>query len=424
MVKKKFLKFSLELIFVLVIILGGLKILENRRYSVLYDSDEVAWIFTGYYFNLYFLRLDFLHPDWTDYEAFDHPPLGKYIVGGSLFLMGYTIDSVETKRFWNSIPLNKFPTYFEFVKHKIPNPSIVIPSLRSIIFVFALSSLLLIYISVRILYGVLPAFVSAALIAINPIFYYVSIWILAEPILLFFYALFILFCVLYLKSQRNVYIILAFIVSSFAFLTKLNGILLIPVLVMILLMRKKFLISKRDVKFVIAGFFAFLLISILLNPAFLNNGFKAIEKMVEARLAAFRLYQETFPDVALLSVKERFIAATQMIFFDYSVFYRLLKIPLEFIMFGFGIYYIFRKRDILLTALFIFQVVIPISFLPYKIIKYYYWIFPFTHMIAGISLNLFNEMLSKKGVLFVRIREKFYQKAEVLGNKVVNEEIV
>jgi len=416
MLQRKYLKFGLELIFILIIITGGLKVLEHKKYSLLYDSDEIAWIFTGYYFNLYFLRLDLFHPDWTDYEAFDHPPLAKYIVGGSLFLKGYTIDSLEAKRFWNSIPLNKFPAYFEFVKDKIPNPAVTIPLLRSCIFVFALSSLLLIYLSIRILYGVLPALASVALIAINPIFYYVSIWILAEPILLFFHTLFVLFCGLYLKSEKDIYFILAFIVSSFAFLTKLNGILLVCVLVTVLLMRKKFLISKQDIKIVIAGLVAFLLICVLLNPAFLNNSFRAVGKMLEARLVAFRLYQETFPDVALLSVKERFAAATQMIFFDYSVFYRFLKVPLELIMFVFGMYYVFRKKDILFMALFVFQVVIPISMLPYKIIKYYYWIFPFTHMIAGLSLNLLNGSLSGKNVMFAKIQEKFYQKAKVLAS--------
>jgi len=399
MLKKKYLKFPLELIFILFIILGGLKVLENNEYADLYDSDEVAWIFTGYYFNLYFLRGGLLHPDWNDYEAFDHPPLAKYIVGGALFLKGYTIDSLGPKKFWNTIPIDQFPKYFELIKDKIPNPTIVIPFVRSVIFGFALSSLLLIYLFVRTSYGLLPAMISTVLIIINPIFSKISAWILAEPILLFFFTLFLLLVSFYLKTKNNIYLVFASVVCSFAFSTKLNGILLVPILIIVFLGKNKFSISKRDWKFAMTGCVAFLLITIFLNPVFLNNGIKAIGKMVDVRLSAFHIYQETYKDVALLSVSERFLTATKMIFFRYSLFYNLVKIPVELIMFILGMVYLFRKKDYFLLSVFTFLVVIPISFLPYNVFKYFYWIFPFTHIIAGLSLNLMKEMLSRKGGL-------------------------
>ena len=399
MLKKKYLKFPLELIFILFIILGGLKVLENNEYADLYDSDEVAWIFTGYYFNLYFLRGGLLHPDWNDYEAFDHPPLAKYIVGGALFLKGYTIDSLGPKKFWNTIPIDQFPKYFELIKDKIPNPTIVIPFVRSVIFGFALSSLLLIYLFVRTSYGLLPAMISTVLIIINPIFSKISAWILAEPILLFFFTLFLLLVSFYLKTKNNIYLVFASVVCSFAFSTKLNGILLVPILIIVFLGKNKFSISKRDWKFAMTGCIAFLLITIFLNPVFLNNGIKAIGKMVDVRLSAFHIYQETYKDVALLSVSERFLTATKMIFFRYSLFYNLVKIPVELIMFILGMVYLFRKKDYFLLSVFTFLVVIPISFLPYNVFKYFYWIFPFTHIIAGLSLNLMKEMLSRKGGL-------------------------
>ena len=384
-----------------------MEIVEKGKYSPELEPDEPAWIFTGYYFNLYFLRFDLFHEDWNDYEAFDQPPLAKYIVGGALFLRGYTIDSLDPKRFWNSIPADKLPTYYDLVKHRIPNPTIVIPSTRSIIAIFALLSLPLIYISVRILYGVLPALISTTLIISNPIFNYYSIRILADPILLFFFALFTLLCALYLKSQKNIYIVLTFIVSSLAFLTKLNGILLVFVLITIFLIKNKFSISKQDCKFLITGLIAFLLISVLLNPVFLNTGIKAIWKMVEVRLSAFRVLQETFKDAALLSVSERFVAATKLMFFRYSLFYQLIKVPVELIMFLLGIYYIFKRKDLFLITIFAFLVVIPISILPFNFPRYCYWIFPFTHIIAGVSLNLLKEILSRKDIRFLKVHNKF-----------------
>jgi hypothetical protein len=73
--------------------------IKNKRINlILYEPDEAAWIYSGYYFNLYFLKFDLFHKDWTDYDAYDYPPLMKYIVGGTLFLKGHVFDSLEAKK--------------------------------------------------------------------------------------------------------------------------------------------------------------------------------------------------------------------------------------------------------------------------------------------------------------------------------------
>jgi len=77
MLKRKYIKLGLELIFILALIVGGVKVLNKKINLPVYDSDEVSWIFTGYYFNLYFLRFDLFRADWNDYEAFDQPPPRK-----------------------------------------------------------------------------------------------------------------------------------------------------------------------------------------------------------------------------------------------------------------------------------------------------------------------------------------------------------
>ena len=395
MLKRKYLKLCLEIIFVLVLIVVGGKVLEHKIHLPVYDSDEVSWIFTGYYFNLYFLHFDLFNPDWNDYEAFDQPPLGKYIIGGALYTRGYTIDSLEPKRFLNSIPLSKLQKGLDLVIPKVPNPSVVIPLLRSCIFLFALSSLLLIYVSLRISYGFLPALISTGLIISNPIFGTVSTRILGDPILLLFFALFILFCTLYLKSQNTIYIILAFIVSSLAFSTKLNGILLLPMLKLLFLVKNKFSLSPRNLKVLITGLIAFLLVTVILNPVYLNIGLRAIARMADARLSAFQNYQETFKHAALHSISDRFIAATQIIFFTNSLFYQLIKVPVELIMFLFGIYQTFRRKDLLLILVFLFLVLIPVSILPFKLPRYFYWIIPFTHTIAGQSVCFLMELSNR-----------------------------
>ncbi len=404
MSKTKYLKFCFELIFLLLIITGGWKALESRRYSPVTDGDEIAWIFAGYYFNLYFLQFDLFHEDWNDYEAFDHPPLAKYIVGATLYLKGYTIDSVDPKRLWNAIPPDKFPIYFDLVKDKIPNPNITIPFSRSIVFLFALSSLLLIYFFIRSLYGSFPAVIGTSLILSSPIHNYYSIAILADPILLFFYSLFILFCALYWKSQKMIYVVFAFVVSSLAFLTKINGIVLVFLLMTIFLTKNRFSILKQDYKWLITGFIAFLLMCIFLNPVFLNTGVKALGRMLEVRLSGFHMLQETFKEAALLSVGERFIAAAKVMFFESCLFYPLIKVPVELIMFLVGMYYIVTRRDIFLILIFAYLVVIPITILPYPAPRYFYWISPFVYIIGGLSVKASKEMLGKKMDRFLKAK--------------------
>jgi len=396
--KWKYFKLCLEVIFIFILVVGGLKILEINIDLPVFDSDEVSWIFTGYYFNLYFLQLNFFHPDWNDYEAFDQPPVGKYIVGGALYARGYPIDSLDQKRFINSMPLAFIREYFDLITPKVPNPKVVIPFLRSIIFFFALTSLLLLYISVRISYGLPASMISTIFIVSNPIFGAVSTRILGDPIILLFFALFTLLCSLYLNFRHNIYILFAFIVSSAAFSTKLNGIVLVPLLIIFFLNSNKPSLSGQNIKVLTTGLLIFLIFSIMINPVFLNTGPDAIGKMIDARLSAFKNFQDTFNHLALRSINERFISVTQIIFFDNSLFYRFTKIPFELIIFLIGIFYIFRMRNIFLISIFIFLIILPVSMFPFRLSRYCYLIFPFIYIISSQSLNVY-KIFSKRSAL-------------------------
>jgi hypothetical protein len=181
-------------------------------------------------------------------------------------------------------------------------------------------------------------------------------------------------------------------VSALAFLTKLNGMLLVFLILTVFLLKNRFSNLKQNYKYMVIGLLLFLLIVVSLNPVFLNYGIKAFGKMVDVRLAAFSQYQNTFKEAALLSVKERMITATKMIFFEYSLFYLWFRIPVELLLFVVGIYHVLRKKDLFLISIFAYLVIIPICFLPYNVIKYYYWIFPFIHIVAGVSMNLVKDI--------------------------------
>ena len=391
--KKKHLRIVVEVLFIIFVILWMTNIIDKRINLLLYEPDEAAWIYSGYYFNLYFLKFDLFHKDWTDYDAYDHPPLVKYIVGGTLFLKGHVFDSLEAKKMWHSIPMNKYASNYGLLISKIPNNAL--PFIRFVIFIFAFLSVLLFYIFVRSFYGMLPAIVSTSLLMTNLIFIEFSTQILADPVLLFFFIFFVLLCALYLKSGNNIFIFFCFVLSSFAFLTKPNGLILIFVLFFVILVKNRFRISNYNFKILFFGFITFLLMTILLNPFFINSGIHGIVKMVEHRVSHIHFQQETFKSGALLSMGERFQAEIGTIFFKFSLFNKIIGFPFELILFLLGIYYSVRKRDIILLIILVFFILPTISILPLNWERYYYTVIPFIYIIAGVSLNIFKEL--KKG---------------------------
>ena len=388
--KKRHIRIIVEVYFIITAILWMSNITYEGIPLFLSEPDEAAWIYNGYYFNLYFLKFDLFHKDWNDYEAYDHPPLVKYIVGGTLFIKGYVFDSLDAKKLWRSIPMDKYMANYRLMKSKIPNN--VLPLTRLVISIFAFLAVLLFYIFVRNFYGILPAIVSTSLLITNRIFIRLSSQTLADPVLFFFFIFFVLSCSMYLRSGNNIYIFLGFVLSSLAFLTKLNGLMLTFVLFWVLVLKNKFQISNYNFKILSFGFITFLLIVVLLNPFFLNTGIQGIVKMFEYRVSHIQLQQETFKSAALLSIGERLEAEYVTIFLRYSIFNEFIKIPFELMMFLLGVYYLVRKKDLILLTIFLFFFFLPLSILPLDWVRYYYIVIPFIYIIEGVSLNIFKKL--------------------------------
>lgn len=388
--KKKRLTIAIEILFIIVATLWMGSEMGGRFYLPLSEPDEAAWIYSGYYFNLYFLKFDLFHKDWNDYDAMDHPPLVKYIMGGTLFLKGHVFDSLDAKEMWRRIPMDKYLPKYLLLKSKLPDN--ILPLTRLVIFTFAFLSLILSYILVRHSYGILPAIVSTSLLITNFIFNRLSAQVIADPVLLFFFISFLLSCAWYLKSGNNTYLFLGFILSSFAFLTKLNGLVLIFVLFFVILIKNKLSISNYNFRVILLGFVTFLLLTVLLNPFFLNAGIQGLIKMIEHRASHIHLQQVTFKPAALLSMGERLKAEIVMIFFESSRLNRLTRIPLELIMFLFGVYYSIRKRDLILLIILGCFILPTMLILPLNWERYYYTIIPFIYIISAVSLNMFKEI--------------------------------
>jgi hypothetical protein len=387
--KKKHVKIYIEVLFIILAILWMFREVGGRFYLPLSEPDEAAWIYSGYYFNLYFLKFDLSHVDWADYDAYDHPPLVKYIIGGTLFVKGYIFDSLDAKKLWRSIPMDQYLVYYRLMKSRLPDN--ILPLTRFVIFTFAFLSLIFFYMFVRNFYGILPAIVSASLLITNDIFIRLSTQTIADPVLLFFFIFFVWVCAQYIKSGKDIYILAGFILSSFAFLTKLNGLILILALFFVLLLKNAFSIQRYHFRLLISGFIAFLFITVFLNPFFLKSGIQGLVKMIEHRVTCLQLQQETFKISALPSWGARLKAEIDVMFFKYSKIRQLFGIPFELILFPLGVCYLIHKRDLILFTILIFFVVAPLSVLPINWVRYYYTVIPFVYIISSASLNLFKK---------------------------------
>ncbi len=387
--KKKRLKIYAEVLFIILATLWLFREVGGRFYLPLSEPDEAAWIYSGYYFNLYFLKFDLSHGDWVDYDAYDHPPLVKYIVGGTLFVKGHVFESLDAKKIWRSIPMDQYLANYRLMKSKLPDQ--ILPLTRFVIFSFASLSLVFFYLFTRTFYGIVPAIVCTSLLITNEIFIRLSTQTIADPVLLFFFIFFVWLCSKYIKTRKDIYILGAFILSSFALLTKLNGLILIFALFFLLLLKNRLSIQRYHYKVLVLGFLSFLFIVLILNPFFLKTGVGGLAKMVDHRVTHLRLQQETFKISSLPSLGERLKAEIDVIFFKYSKIRQFTGIPLELILFFVGVCYLLLKRDLILFTILIFFIGAPLSVLPINWVRYYYTVIPFVYIISAASLNLFNK---------------------------------
>jgi len=90
-----------RLIISIIAILLGLVITLILSFTGLaevpFHADESNFIYVARYFDLFFLKRDFLNPEWdtTNYWAKFHPPLSKYLIGFALFITGHDFSALH-----------------------------------------------------------------------------------------------------------------------------------------------------------------------------------------------------------------------------------------------------------------------------------------------------------------------------------------
>ena len=93
--------FGLVSTIVIVTSIFGYRLATRGTNSLtLVSIDEAAWIYSSHYYHLAWLERDFQSEDWQHFDAYDHPPMMKYLVGAAMHLTGYTVTSLEPKVEW------------------------------------------------------------------------------------------------------------------------------------------------------------------------------------------------------------------------------------------------------------------------------------------------------------------------------------
>lgn len=62
-------------------------------------GDEAAWLFSGVYLG-HLIHGDTTHPDWSNEDAIDQPPVGKYWFGIAAYLAGNKWRTLDDKTWW------------------------------------------------------------------------------------------------------------------------------------------------------------------------------------------------------------------------------------------------------------------------------------------------------------------------------------
>ncbi len=73
------------------------------------EIDEANWLYSTYYYDLFFVRHDWTNRDWQRLPAFDQPPVAKYIFGAALHLFHHKlVESPAGIDYWFSSTLSAY----------------------------------------------------------------------------------------------------------------------------------------------------------------------------------------------------------------------------------------------------------------------------------------------------------------------------
>lgn len=169
-----------EVLLLSVLLVASSFVLREPAVRQPFSVDESRWIATSRYFWTTFLERDLFGPAWQpNYVVLTQPPVARYLIGFGLWVQGWSPEQLN----------GRYDIQRDFAANRragnIPGPELLAAG-RRVVFVFALGSMLMLYLIGRTLDGWLAGVVAVGLTLLNPLLSTLWTRALAEAPLSFF----------------------------------------------------------------------------------------------------------------------------------------------------------------------------------------------------------------------------------------------
>jgi 4-amino-4-deoxy-L-arabinose transferase-like glycosyltransferase len=301
------------------------------------DFDEGAWIFSSYYYSLAFDRFELSSPEWKDFDAFDQPPLAKYIIGYALSLAGERVATLDLKRWWhrNDWDMAGRGEFGTTMQQLIGTRALRIG--RAFSSLSFLAAAWLLFLTLRRSCSLLVAVSASLMFALSPPVLNVAGLTLADGLLLAFMMAAVLLQDIWVerteKGRETLGLSVAIgAVCAGAFLTKLNGALslaaaaILCLLVLLRAARGRAGDARRVLRDAVVMAGSFLALAYLLNPAFYSTPLESLRLMVRCRTETLSMQAAIFHREALPTLALRAAYFIRKMFFEFDWAYRLLHV--------------------------------------------------------------------------------------------------
>jgi len=391
-----------------------------------FHGDENHFLRYTKYFKLFFIDKDLNHELWKNFLAYDHPPVGKYVLGLSLFVSGYG-DRIE--ELWNMNPWSFRRDYNWNVSQGALPPKDILYVGRLTMAILGGLTCIFIYWVGRTIFSIRVGIIAALLLAYNPLMVLCSKRAMLDSPLLFFMVINIMLIIFFyrsfLKGKRlRTFSFAALIGINIAFAagTKPNGGLTGIIFAMFCLLfvsiniwRDRYfegklkgifakLTADKEVKIILTSLIISGCIAILvfvgINPTLYHKPLKGSIKMVRVRMSIVKGQQQRVgPAITSLSQKLNFVFKRTLIAKNYATLGKIFKIPIDFVLFLLGLIilsytemkYLLKNDKPSLKSLMIIWILITfagtMAWIPLDWDRYYLPVVPCVVMMTGYGID-------------------------------------
>jgi len=380
-------------IIIAVVILGALisftSVKAERR---LIDSDEAAWLFNGYYFDLY-VSGDWGNPAWTEFDKYaNHPPATSYLFGAMLHAIGEPMKSIEPRRFWfeNDLSIINSPQVFhDNLARRLTFKQVMAGRYMSAFFGW-LTAIALMFLAFRLV-GVFGGVAGFFLLLFHPTFRGVMTLAVGDTFIMFISVLSVLLAVEMVRREKFLWLAVFLApVLGVAIASKISCfVLLVPVLIPLFFLRGDDVPFRKALSILVLTVILSLCMAYVLDPGLHGSPLRSTFERFAWRLDRVEIQQIVFADQKLVSIISRLAFAARYLFFSnvFSFLFFLLYI-------GGLVFFFIREKERYVFFLFVNVVYfsfLTIFFLPMGWTRYVMAWLPFLMLSACLGAERFKD---------------------------------